>query len=169
MWSVFGAMARSASQFSGWQSFVKPKVYTVDKDPNRVKLAESYGLIPIDVNAHSDPAEYILSIEPNGLDRGIEASGFRSTNSVAHATMRTLGLEGDSSDTVSAVIKATRNGGNVALIGGFFYETNNFPICMLMEKVITLRGGQLYAEKVRPLHIFLHYRLQYLSTVDPIP
>jgi threonine dehydrogenase-like Zn-dependent dehydrogenase len=129
------------------------KVYAVDKDPNRLKLAESYGMIPIDVNAHSDPAEYILSIELHGLDRGIEASGFRSTNSVAHATMRTLGLEGDSSDTVGAVIKATRKGGNVALIGDFFYETNNFPIGMLMEKAITLRGGQLYAEKVRPLHI----------------
>jgi len=126
------------------------KVYAVDKDPNRLKLAESYGMIPIDVNAHSDPAEYILSIEPNGLDRGIEASGFRSTNSVAHATMRKLCFEGDSSDTVSAVIKATRKGGNVALIGDFFYETNNFPIGMLMEKAITLRGGQLYAEKYFP-------------------
>jgi threonine dehydrogenase-like Zn-dependent dehydrogenase len=62
--------------------------------------------------------------------------------------MRTLGIEGDSSDTVSAVIKATRKGGNIALIGDFFYTTNNFPIGMLMEKAITLRGGQLYAEKV---------------------
>jgi threonine dehydrogenase-like Zn-dependent dehydrogenase len=54
----------------------------------------------------------------------------------------------DSSDTVSAVIKATRKGGNVALIGDFFYETNNFPIGMLTEKAITLRGGQLFAQKV---------------------
>ena len=129
------------------------KVYAVDKDPNRLKLAESYGMIPIDVNVHSDPAEYILSIEPYGLDRGIEASGSRSTNSIAHATMRTLGLEGDSSDTVSAVIKATRKGGNVALIGNFFCETNNFPIGMLMEKAITLRGGRLYAEKVSLLYM----------------
>ena len=44
--------------------------------------------------------------------------------------------------------EATRKGGNVALIGDFFYTTNNFPIGMLMEKAITLRGGQLYAEKV---------------------
>lgn len=124
------------------------KVYAVDKDANRLSIAASFGMIPVNVNEVHDPADYILSREPGGLDRGIEASGFRSTNSVTHATMRALGVEGDSSDTVSAVIKATRKGGNVALIGDFFYTTNNFPIGMLMEKAITLRGGQLYAEKV---------------------
>jgi threonine dehydrogenase-like Zn-dependent dehydrogenase len=124
------------------------KVYAVDKDAHRLSIAESFGMIPVNVNEHRDLAKYILSCEPHGLDRGIEASGFRSTNSIAHATMKSLGIEGDSSDTVSAVIKATRKGGNIALIGDFFYTTNNFPIGMLMEKAITLRGGQLYAEKV---------------------
>lgn len=124
------------------------KVYAVDKDVHRLSIAESFGMIPVNVDEHRNPAEYILSLEPHGLDRGIEASGFRSTNSVTHTAMKALGIEGDSSDTVSAVIKATRKGGNVALIGDFFYTTNNFPIGMLMEKAITLRGGQLYAEKV---------------------
>lgn len=124
------------------------KVYAFDKDENRLEIAKSFGMIPVNVNEHNNPADYLLSVEPNGLDRGIEASGFRSTNSVAHAAMRAVGAEGDSSDTVSAVIKATRKGGNIALIGDFFYSTNNFPIGMLMEKAITLRGGQLFAQKV---------------------
>lgn len=126
------------------------KVYAVDKDAHRLAIAKSYGMIPVNVKEHSDPADYILSLEPHGLDRGIEASGFRSTNSIKHDTMRKLGVEGDSSDTASAVIKATRKGGNVALIGDFFFTTNNFPIGMLMEKAITLRGGQLYAQKYFP-------------------
>jgi threonine dehydrogenase-like Zn-dependent dehydrogenase len=125
------------------------KVYAVDKDPDRLEIAKSFGMIPINVDEHPNTADYILSMEPHGLDRGIEASGFRSTNTTTHAVMRTLGMEGDSSDTVSAVIRATRKGGNVALIGDFFFHTNSFPIGMLMEKAITLRGGQLYAEKVR--------------------
>ncbi|KAI5372530.1 hypothetical protein J4E82_008726, partial [Alternaria postmessia] len=137
------------------------KVYAVDKDVNRLKIAESFGMIPVNVNEHSDPADYILSIEPHGLDRGIEASGFRSTNSVVHNTMRKLGIEGDSSDTVSAVIKATRKGGNIALIGDFFYSTNNFPIGMMMEKAITVRGGQLYAEKYFPLLLDFVVKGQY--------
>lgn len=123
------------------------KVYAVDKDPQRLKIAESFGMIPVDASKVK-PDEYILSVEPRGLDRGIEASGFRSTDSATHKIMRATGLEGDSTDTVSEVIKATRKCGNVALIGDFFFNTNMFPIGMLMEKTITLRGGQLMAQKV---------------------
>lgn len=125
------------------------KVYAVDKDPQRLKIAESFGMIPVDASKVK-PDEYILSVEPHGLDRGIEASGFRSTDSATHRIMRATGLEGDSTDTVSEVIKATRKCGNVALIGDFFFNTNMFPIGMLMEKTITLRGGQLMAQKYYP-------------------
>jgi threonine dehydrogenase-like Zn-dependent dehydrogenase len=124
------------------------KVYAMDKDEQRLKLARQFGMIPVNVSEHSDVAYYILSQEPRGLDRGIEASGFRSTSSAVHTAMRALMLEGDSGDTVSSVIKATRKGGNVALIGDFFFHTNQFPIGALMEKTITLRGGQLMAQKV---------------------
>lgn len=141
---VFGLSIQRLAKFRGAR-----KVYTVDKNANRLEIAKSFGMIPVNVNEHQDPADYILFVEPNGLDRGIEASGFRSTNSAVHTTMRALGIEADSSDTVTAVIKATRKGGNVALIGDFFFTTNNFPIGMLMEKTITLRGGQLFAQKVR--------------------
>jgi threonine dehydrogenase-like Zn-dependent dehydrogenase len=141
---VIGLSIQRLAKFRGAR-----KVYAIDKDATRLEIAKSFGMIPVNVNEHRDPADYILSVEPNGLDRGIEASGFRSTNSAAHATMKALGIEGDSSDTVTAVIKATRKGGNVALIGDFFFTTNHFPIGMLMEKTITLRGGQLFAQKVR--------------------
>jgi threonine dehydrogenase-like Zn-dependent dehydrogenase len=62
--------------------------------------------------------------------------------------MRKLGMEGDQGDTVTSIIKTTRKCGNIALIGDFFFNTNQFPIGMLMEKTITLRGGQLMAQKV---------------------
>jgi len=126
------------------------KVYAVDKDTERLKLAEKFGSIPINVSEHKDVADYILQVEDHGLDRSIEASGFRSTSSVAHTVMRAVLAEGDSGDTVSAMIKATRKGGNMALIGDFFFKTNQFPIGALMEKAITLRGGQLYAQKYFP-------------------
>lgn len=123
------------------------KVYAIDVDPHRLKIAESFGMIPVDASkVNAD--DHILSIEPHGLDRAIEASGFRSTDSVPHKVMRATGLEGDSTDTVSEAVKATRKCGNVALIGDFFFNTNQFPIGMLMEKTITLRGGQLMAQKV---------------------
>lgn len=123
------------------------KVYAIDQDPHRLKIAESHGMIAVDASKVKAD-DYILSLEPHGLDRAIEASGFRSTDSAAHKAMRAMGLEGDSADTVAEVVKATRKGGNVALIGDFFFNTNMFPIGMLMEKTITLRGGQLFAQKV---------------------
>lgn len=132
------------------------KVYAIDKDPQRLALAKKYGMIPVDITQHADVADYILSVEPHGLDRGIEASGFRSTSSATHTVMRALMLEGDSGDTVSSVIKATRKCGNIALIGDFFFNTNQFPIGALMEKTITLRGGQLMAQKVSSPHTSLY-------------
>ncbi|EFQ29666.1 alcohol dehydrogenase GroES-like domain-containing protein [Colletotrichum graminicola] len=126
------------------------RVYAMDVDLKRLEIAKEFGMIPVDVSKHEDVAEYILSVEPMGLDRSIEASGFRSAQSLAHKGMRALRLEGDSGDTVSDCIKATRKGGNVALIGDFFFSTNKFPIGMLMEKTITLRGGQLMAQKYYP-------------------
>ncbi|KAL8722339.1 MAG: hypothetical protein Q9181_007510, partial [Wetmoreana brouardii] len=123
------------------------KVYAVDPDPRRLEIAESFGCIGVNVREHPDVSDYILRQEPHGLDKGIEASGFRSAQSWIQTTMRAIGAEGDQSDTVSHVIKATRKGGNIALIGDFFFTTNQFPIGALMEKAITLRGGQLYAQK----------------------
>ncbi|KAL1873156.1 hypothetical protein Daus18300_003975 [Diaporthe australafricana] len=126
------------------------KVYIVDVDPQRLELAKTFGLEPVDVNKHKDVADYILSVQPGGLDRAIEASGFRSAASVKHRFLRDTMLERDSGDTIAAVIKATRKCGNVALIGDFFFETHSFPIGMLMEKTITLRGGQLMAQRYHP-------------------
>lgn len=122
------------------------QVYIVDVDPQRLELARKFGLEPVDVNRHGDVADYILS----GLDRAIEASGFRSAASAKHRFLRDTMLESDSGDTVAAVIKSTRKCGNVALIGDVFFETHFFPIGMLMEKTITLRGGQLMAQRYHP-------------------
>jgi hypothetical protein len=105
---------------------------------------------PLNVGGHKDVADYILEHEPMGLDRGIEAGNFRSTSSAVHTAMRALMLEGDSGDAFSSVIKAIRKGGNIALIGDFFFRTNQFPIGALTEKTITLRCGQLMAHKVSP-------------------
>lgn len=140
-------------------------VYAMDKDPHRLRLAESIGMTPVDVAAHPEVADYILSIQPQGLDRSIEASGFRSTQKPAHAAQRALGLERDSCDTISAMIKSTRKGGNLALIGDFCYTTNDFPIGPLMQKGLMLRGGQVPAQKVRRGCFLVCYSLP-LQTVD---
>ncbi|KAJ5820482.1 hypothetical protein N7474_006073 [Penicillium riverlandense] len=64
--------------------------------------------------------------------------------------MRAIGLERDSSDTVVGIMKATRKGGIVALIGNFFFTTHDFPIGPMMQKALTVRGGQAAPRRYQP-------------------
>lgn len=120
----------------------------MDKDPRRLRIAEDFGLTPVDVTAHPDVGEYLLSVEPGGFDRAIEASGFRSTHKAPHTAMRTIGLERDSSDTVAAIIRSLKKGGYLAMIGDFFFSTHDFPIGAMIQKGLTVRGGQADLQKV---------------------
>lgn len=130
------------------------KIYAMDRDLQRLRLAENFGMISINVKEHPEVGDYILSTQPQGLDRAIEATGFRSTTRSPHAVLREMGLERDSGDTVRAIIKATRKGGNVALIGDFFFTTHDFPIGPLMQKALTVRGGKVWSQKVFPLYLY---------------
>ncbi|KAJ5372981.1 hypothetical protein N7517_004987 [Penicillium concentricum] len=140
------------------------KVYAMDKDAQRLRIAEDFGMTPVDVDAHPDVADYILSIQDHGLDRSIEASGYRSSQNAEFPAMQAIGLENDSSDTLAAIIKATRKGGNVALVGDYFFTTRDFPIGPLMQKALTVRGGQTWPQKVWVLFFRLElvaYQMQY--------
>lgn len=125
------------------------KIYAMDKDPQRLQIAEEFGMTTVNVDAHPDVGPYLLSIEPSGLDRAIEASGFRSTQKVAHAATRIIGLERESSDTVAAIIHSLKKGGCLAMISEFLFTTHGFPIGAMMQKGWTVRGGPAPAPKVR--------------------
>ncbi|CAI7604557.1 unnamed protein product [Penicillium pancosmium] len=111
------------------------KVYGMDQDPQRLKQAEDFGMISINIKEHPDVGDCILSIQPQGLDRAIEASGFRSPTKSPHTALRTMGLQRDSSDTVGSIIKATRKGGNVALVADLFFASHDFPIGLDAEGI----------------------------------
>lgn len=124
------------------------KIYAMDKDPQRLRIAEEFAMIPVNVEAHPDVGEYLLDIEPNGLDRAIEASGFRSTKKAPHAALQAIGLERETSDTMAAIIRSLKKGGYLAMVGDFFFTAHDFPIGAMMQKALTVRGGQAYSQKV---------------------
>jgi threonine dehydrogenase-like Zn-dependent dehydrogenase len=84
------------------------KVYAMDRDSQRLRLAEDFGMTPVDMSLHQEVGEYLLSIQEEGLDRAIEASEFRSVQKPLHTAMRAIGLERDSGDTLEDIIKATQ-------------------------------------------------------------
>ncbi|MPZ66124.1 MAG: zinc-binding dehydrogenase [Pseudonocardiaceae bacterium] len=80
------------------------EVFVVDKVPERLKLAEDIGAVPIDFTAGSAP-EQIADRTAGGTDKGIDAVGYQATVSDGEeqpalvlnnliATVRTTGVLG---------------------------------------------------------------------------
>lgn len=100
-----------------------------------------------------------------GPDCGIDYVGFRYPKTWKSWVERNLHIQSDSCDVAAEVIWSVKKGGNVALIGDYFMNTNGYPIGAMMEKALTVRGGQLYCQK------YWHKLLKYIQdgTVDVRP
>jgi threonine dehydrogenase-like Zn-dependent dehydrogenase len=60
-----------------------------------------------------------------------------------HKVERAVGLETDAPEVVNMCIRAVKKGGRIALIGDYFAYANHVALGVLMEKAITVRGGQV--------------------------
>ncbi|KAH3743477.1 glutathione-dependent formaldehyde dehydrogenase [Pelomyxa schiedti] len=123
------------------------KVIVIDSVPHRLELARSLGADDVINFREEDVLGAIKRFFPGGPDVCLECVGFRYTKSLLHKVEKTLMMETDSIDTVSEIVKAVRKGGTISLIGDFLGYTNHFPIGALMEKSITVVGGQVHVQK----------------------
>ena len=76
---VFGA--GPVGQMAAYSAILRgaSKVYSVDRIPERLQLAESIGAIPINFNNGSGSAqEQLQALEPRGVNRAVEAVGFEA-------------------------------------------------------------------------------------------
>jgi len=123
------------------------EVIIVDNDEYRLSLARStYGAQTINFDKQ-DVIKEIQRLYPKGVDRCIDAAGYRFAKTKLHQTERLLKLETDSSEVIFEALMVCRKGGNLSLIADYFGFSNHFPVGMLMEKGITTRGGQLWPQK----------------------
>jgi threonine dehydrogenase-like Zn-dependent dehydrogenase len=128
------------------------RVIAIDNVPSRLKLAQEIGAETINFKEVKDTLGKIRELAPKGLDVGIDAVGFRyASKSMRHKVEKMLYAETDSVDVVDEVIKSVKKGGRVVLIGDYIGVANHFPIGALMEKSLTLRGGQLHPQKYWPI------------------
>jgi len=125
------------------------RVIVIDNVKERLALAkDTIGCDVINFDEDSDVVAAIYKLEPDGVDCGIDAAGFRYTKGMLHTAQRALGLETDSSEIVNEALRAVRKFGNIALVADYAALTNQFLIGALMEKGITLRGtGQAPVQK----------------------
>jgi threonine dehydrogenase-like Zn-dependent dehydrogenase len=122
------------------------RVISIDNDETRLNLAKKLGAEPLNFSKVDVP-KWILENVVNGPDVCIECAGFRFPKSLTHKAEALAHLETDAADIINEMVKSCRKAGIISMIGDYFGYANHFPIGSLMEKAITLRGGQVYVQK----------------------
>lgn len=97
--AAHGAMLRGASQ-----------VFVVDKQPDRLALAEGYGCTPVDYSAGDVVEQLMDATDGAGADRGVEAVGYQAHDSSG---------EEDPAMTLNTLFAAVRATGGIGVVGVF--------------------------------------------------
>uniref|UniRef100_A0A914PQU5 Uncharacterized protein n=1 Tax=Panagrolaimus davidi TaxID=227884 RepID=A0A914PQU5_9BILA len=58
-----------------------------------------------------------------------------------------LGLETDTSEILQEMVRSVRKAGNISILGIYTDYANHFSIGEIIEKFITIRGGQCPTQK----------------------
>jgi len=117
-------------------------VVGIDCVKERLAIAENkLGIKTINFK-EQNPVEVLNNWFPTGIDCGIECSGFEYPSTFRHKIEMALGMESDTADILTEIITSVRCFGKVSILGVYIGECNHFPIGAVMEKGLTLRGGQ---------------------------
>jgi threonine dehydrogenase-like Zn-dependent dehydrogenase len=138
------------------------RVIGVDRVPERVALAASYGAETIDMNAVDDVPETIFELtDGRGADGTVDAVGMEAHGSpVAKAAIGAVGMLPDAvakplTDrlgidrlaALQAAIKSVRRGGTVSVSGVYGGEVDPMPLMEIFDRGITMRFGQCHVRR----------------------
>lgn len=138
------------------------RIICIDSVPERLAMAQKHIGAEIVNRAEVDVVKTVQGMMPGGCDVAIDATGFRYAQGMLHKAARLVGLESDTCEQVNECITLTRKCGRISLIADYFGLTNGFNLGAFMEKSITMRGGQLFAQKHAPtiLRLFEEGRVE---------
>jgi threonine dehydrogenase-like Zn-dependent dehydrogenase len=123
------------------------RIVGIDCIPERLNLAKSTLGIDIIDFKKTDVIKTLHEWFPTGVDSCIEAVGPEYAKSMTHKIERALYLETDQCDIITECIMSVKKTGTVTIIGAYGGLTNHFPIGALMEKAVTMNGGQCPVQK----------------------
>jgi len=131
-----------------WCQIRKAKrIIGIDWVPDRLKIATDVLGIEVINLKEKDVVKTLQEMEPRGLDITIECAGFEYAKTWKHKIETAIGLETDSSDILNEMITCTRKFGTISIIGVYSGFTNHFAIGAMMEKDLTVKGGQSPTQK----------------------
>jgi threonine dehydrogenase-like Zn-dependent dehydrogenase len=141
------------------------RVLGVDEVPERLALAQKYGVETIDLSAVDDVVDELLARTagrgPDGVVEcvGMEAAGSPATkaahtaigllpDAVARPLMDKVGV--DRMAALHTAVRACRRGGAVALLGVYGGEMDPLPMMEMFDRGIQLRMGQAHVRRWYP-------------------
>ncbi|KAI1709683.1 alcohol dehydrogenase groES-like domain-containing protein [Ditylenchus destructor] len=124
------------------------RVIGIDSVPERLALAKTVLQIEtIDIEEVKDVPEALDKMLEGKLDVAIDCVGFDFPKTWLHKTQMKIGMETDCPELFTEMFRAVRKFGNISIAGDYYLATNNFPIGAMMEKGLTIRGGQCPVQK----------------------
>jgi len=123
------------------------RIIGIDCIEERLRTAREVLKIETINYKEEDTVKGIFQRVPGGVDCSLECAGFEYPKTMLHKVEIALSLETDTADILTEMITATRKFGNVSIIGVYSGFANHFPIGAMMEKAITVKGGQSPTQK----------------------
>ncbi|KAI1717507.1 alcohol dehydrogenase groES-like domain-containing protein [Ditylenchus destructor] len=128
------------------------RVIGIDSVPERLALAKTVLQIEtVDFEEVKDVPEALNKMLEGKLDVAIDCVGFDFSKTWLHKLK--IGMETDCPELFTEMFRAVRKFGNVSIAGDckvvidYYLATNNFPVGAMMEKGLTIRGGQCPVQK----------------------
>jgi threonine dehydrogenase-like Zn-dependent dehydrogenase len=103
-----GLMAAMSAQLRG-----ADQVFVVDRQPDRLRLAEKIGAVAVDDSAGDAVQQVLDATRGEGADKGVEAVGYQAHD---HSGDESPGL------TINSLIQAVRPTGRIGVVGVFVPE-----------------------------------------------
>jgi threonine dehydrogenase-like Zn-dependent dehydrogenase len=138
------------------------RVIGVDLVPERLALAQRYGMETLDTRGVGNVAEALIDMtDGRGADGVLEAVGMEAHGSpfgkLAHTAVGMLPdklarpmvdkLAIDRLDALHTAIKATRRGGTLSISGVYGGEVDPMPMMEMFDRGITIRMGQCHVKR----------------------
>ncbi len=137
------------------------RVIVVDHVDYRLELARRLGqveTVDFDAAGKADVVGRLKSMtDGRGPDVCIDAVGCEASGSKLHRALGMALLQAGAANALAWCVQAVRRGGRVVAIGVYGPPWNLVPLGDLMNKGITLRGGQCNVKRYMP-HLLEHIR-----------
>eukprot|EP00877_Chromochloris_zofingiensis_P012796 jgi/Chrzof1/7770/Cz02g36040.t1 len=132
------------------------RIVLIDNQTYRLEYAASKipGLETIDFSKTKTLQalkELCANEEAGAPDVVIEAVGLHYANTLIHKVEMALMMETDQCEVLNECLVAVKKGGRVSIVGAYAGWTNHFNVGALMEKQLTIRGGQTPCQKYWPV------------------